>query len=151
MIRISTAIVLLSGCGAAVQPKPGTAELRFAVSDMVTGSSNLKDPLLGTVHGAIFLAEDVGITGPHGGVASFQDVLVANVDLRTAKVSVQNFVTKGLKANAYIFLGFLDVDGNGTGGDPDPGDPATLALTNKFDITDDIQVKRLVLFELVYN
>jgi hypothetical protein len=144
------AAALLAACGPGA-PKTGTAELRFAVSDMVRNSGNLKDPLLGTVHGSIFLAEDVGITGPHDGVMGFQDILVTNVDLRTDMASIASLVTKALEPNTYVFLGFLDVDANGANGDPDPGDPATLALTNKFDITAGAQVKRLVLFEIVYN
>jgi hypothetical protein len=121
------------------------------VTDTVRNSANLKDPLLGTVHGALFLVEDVGITGPHDNAPTFGDVTVENVDLRTDTNSTASFVTSGLEPNSYVFLGFFDVDNNGQSGDPDPGDPATLALTNKFDITAGEQVKRLVVFEIIYN
>jgi hypothetical protein len=129
----------------------GTAQFRFTLSDMVKNSSNLHDPLIGTVHGNVFLYEDVTITGPRDGAKGLQDVVVDNVDLRTVQTSTANFITKSLEPNTYVFLGFFDLDNNGQTGDPDPGDPVTLALTNKFDIVEGMQAVRAVIFELVYN
>lgn len=140
----------LTGCGPAPMPG-GTAEFRFSVTSSVKTSPNLKDPLMGTVYGNLFLQEDVGVTGPRSGAMEFGAVEVPNVDLRMAESSAP-FITAKLAPGKYVFLGFFDVDGNGaTVHEPDPGDPVTLALTNKFDITDGAQTRRSVLFELVFN
>lgn len=140
-----------SACGPAPMPG-GTAEFRFTVSDQVKSSPNLKDPLNGTVYGNIFLQEDVAVDGPRKDAMEFGAVEVPMVDLRTDKTSTASFVTPKLAPGKYVFLGFYDVDGNGaTTRDPDAGDPVTLALTNKFDITDGQQTKRAIVFELVFN
>ena len=130
----------------------GTVEFRFTLSDQVKSSPALTDPLLGTVYGNIFLQEDVGVFGPRDGAKEFGAVEVKNVDLRTEKTSAANFITPKMALGKYVFLGFFDVDGNGASvHDPDKGDPATLALTNKFEITDGAQTKRVILFEIVFN
>ncbi len=144
----------MGACGPApVKATPGgTAEFRFTLSDQVKASPVLVDPLLGTVYGNIFLQEDVAVDGPRKDAMQFGAVELANVDLRTEKVSAVSYITAKLAPGHYVFLGFYDVDGNGAvTHDPDPGDPATLALTNKFDITDAVQTKRLVAFEIVFN
>lgn len=152
MLRASAVVLLaLSACGPAPMPG-GTAEFRFSVSAGVKSSPNLKDPLNGTVYGNLFLQEDVAVDGPRKDAMEFGAVEVANVDLRMAESSSVTFVTPKLAPGKYVFLGFFDVDGNGaTSHDPDAGDPVTLALTNKFEITDGQQVKRSILFELVFN
>ncbi len=130
----------------------GTAEFRFSVSAGVKSSPNLKDPLMGTVYGNLFLQEDVAVDGPRKDAKEFGAVEVTSVDLRMADSSSVAFVTPKLAPGKYVFLGFFDVDGNGaTSHDPDAGDPVTLALTNKFEITDGQQTKRSILFELVFN
>lgn len=143
--------VFFSACG----PKPvgqGTAKLVFSATNTVKSSASLKDPLLGTVYGNIYLQEDVGVLGPRTGAMQFADIEVANVDLRTDAVSSASFTTGTLEAGSYVFLGFYDVDGNGSvTKDPDAGDPVTQALTNKFDITDAKETAVTVAFDLVYN
>lgn len=151
LLFVALAGAILSACGPAPVPG-GTVEFRFTLSDQVKSSPNLTDPLLGSVYGNIFLQEDVGVFGPRDGAMEFGAVEVKNVDLRTEKTSAENFITAKLPLGKYLFLGFYDVDGNGaTKHDPDKGDPVTLALTNKFEITDGVQAKRIVLFEIVFN
>lgn len=145
----------LVACGPGA-PKGGTAQMRFAVSNDVKNSMNLKDPLKGTFYGQVFLVEDVSITGPRSDAKQFQYVEVANIDLTakgTGEASDAVFTTEKLEPNTYVVLGFFDVDGNSVTTDrsPDPGDPVTLALTNKFEVSDGAEVKRLVLMELVFN
>ena len=143
--------LLTTGCGGPSKPPPaGTVELRFSVADTVRTSPNLKNPLTGVAYGAIFLTEDVSIGGPRTGADSFGDVAVDGVDCR-AGVSDQSLVMS-LAPGQYTFLGFFDVNANGSvTRDPDAGDPATLPFTNKFEIVDTQQTKRLVLFDLLYN
>jgi uncharacterized protein (DUF2141 family) len=131
----------------------GRAELRFSVSDAtVRNSMNLKSPLLGTVYGNLFLEEDVSLTGPRDQAERFGEIEVPNVDLRTASESSMSVMTPELSPGRYVFLGFYDVNGNGSGSkSPDRGDPVTLPKTNAFEIRDQQNSKRLVVFELVYN
>lgn len=141
--------LLASAC--APPPVPaGTVLFRFSVSDQVKSSPNLHDPLLGTVYGGLFLQEDVAVDGPRKDAVGQGDVEVAEVDLRVEKSSAASFVSPQLAPGKYVFLGFFDVDGSG-GGDPEAGDPVTLALTNKFDITDGVETRRAIVFELVFN
>lgn len=151
-MRLALVVAALSSaCGPAPVPG-GTAEFRFAIADQLRSSPNLKDPLVGTVYGNVFLQEDVAVDGPRKGSMEFGAVEVASVDLTTEKTSAASFVTPKLAPGKYVFLGFFDVDGNGaTTRDPDPGDPVTLALTNKFDIADGAQTRRAVVFELIFN
>ena len=68
-MRALLLVVALAACG----PPPketGTALLRFSASSNVKGSSNLKGPLLATVRGGIFLAEDVSLSGPRKALLS---------------------------------------------------------------------------------
>ena len=145
------AVLSLTACG----PKPvgmGTVKLTYSTTSAVKTSANLKDPLLGTVYGNVFLQEDVGVFGPRNGAEEFAAVEVAGVDLRTADPSAESFTSMSLAAGSYVFLGFFDVDGNGSmTKDPDPGDPVTQALTNKFEITDATQTELVVKFDLVLN
>lgn len=155
MIRLELVAALVSFAFVACGPAPvpgGTAEFRFSASPAVKTSPNLKDPLLGTVYGNVFLEEDVSVTGPRKDAMEFASVEVAEVDLRMTDSSAVSFVTPKLAPGKYVFLGFFDVDGNGTSThEPDAGDPVTLALTNKFEITDGQQTRRSILFELVFN
>lgn len=142
---------VLVGCGP-VKPPGGTVQFGFSVSDMVRNSANLKSPLNGIVYGNIFLQEDVSVTGPRSGAMEYADVQVSSVDLRTAATSEAKWTSPTLEAGKYVFLGFYDVNGNGaTVNQPDPGDPVTLPTANRFEILDGQQVKRSVVFELVYN
>ncbi len=151
------AAVALVACGPAAMttPKGGTAQFKFAAGDMVKNSSNLVDPLKGTFYGNIFLQEDVSVTGPRDDAMQFQSIEVASVDLTmkdVGKPSDTSFTTMKLAAGKYVILGFLDVDANGaTSHDPDKGDPVTLALTNKFEISEGAETPRLVLLEIIYN
>jgi hypothetical protein len=138
------------GCGPAKVPG-GTVQCGFGVSDQVRTNPALKSPLKGTVYGNLFLQEDVAVDGPRAGSTQYGDVEIA-VDLTTATSSDAKWTSGTLAPGKYVFLGFFDVNGNaGTAKEPDPGDPVTLALTNKFDITDGAVTKRAVLFELVFN
>lgn len=144
-----------TACGGGAAATGGTVQFKFAAADMVKNSANLKDPLKGTFYGNIFLQEDVSVTGPRDDAMQFQALEIANVDL-TAKApgdpAEATLTTASLTKGKYVVLGFLDVDGNGaTSHDPDMGDPTTLALTNKFEITDGVEAKRLVLLEIIYN
>jgi len=138
----------LLACGPAPMPA-GTVLVKFSVSDQVKTSPALKSPLLGTVYGSVFLQEDVAVDGPRKDAVTFASLEVHDVDLRTDKTSAQSWTSGKLAPGKYVILGVFDVDG--TGSDPNAGDPVTLALTNKFDVTDGVEAKRNVLFELVFN
>jgi hypothetical protein len=57
-----------------------------------------------------------------------------------------------MEPGAYVFLGFYDVDSNGSETkDPDAGDPVTLPSVNKFDITADERTDVTIRFDLVLN
>lgn len=150
-LLLSTVVFAFTACGPAKMPA-GTAEFRFSVSSSVKSSPSLKDPLLGTVYGDLFLQEDVSVTGPRKDAVAFGAAEIQGVDLRMAESSTATFITPSLAPGKYVFLGFFDVDGNGaTSKEPDQGDPVTLALTNTFDIVDGQQTRRSILFELVFN
>lgn len=148
------ATLALAACGAPA-PAGGKAKFRFAAGDMVKNSANLVDPLKGTFYGNIFLQEDVSVTGPRDDAMEFQSLEIANIDLTAKAVGEPaegSFTTMSLAKGKYVVLGFLDVDANGAANrSPDNGDPATLALTNKFEITEGNETNRLVLLELIYN
>lgn len=157
MTVLTVAAVLAAnvlGCGdstAQPQPPKGTAALRFTVSNEVRKNSALVDPLVGTVYGDIFLSEDVALTGPRAGSQVFASVKL-DVDLTAADPSTGVWTSEPLDPNLYVFLGAFDLDGNlQPSGDPDPGDPVTLPVTNKFEVKDDQQTDLTVIFELVYN
>ena len=147
-LTMLVAAVALLGCGKAPDPA-GSVEFRFDVSATVRSSPNLKSPLKGSAYGALFLQEDVSISGPSDTAQQYGDVTADGLDCSTG-VSGSN--TLSLAPGLYTFLGFFDVNGNGgVSKDPDPGDPVTLPFTNKFEIKNGEATKRLVLFELVYN
>lgn len=146
-------VLAAAACGPTSERLPaGTVQLRFSAADSVRRSSQLTSPLVGTVYGALFLAEDVGVTGPRSGAEQVSSVEVADVDLRTSTTSDTGWTSEALRVGDYVFLGFMDVNGNGAGErNPDAGDPVTQALANKFTIQDNAEAKRIVLFELVFN
>lgn len=145
-------LLLLAACG--VPPKTtGTALIRFSASDNVKSSANLKAPLLATVRGGIFLAEDVSLSGPRKDAEVFGDVKVEGVDLRSATVSTAQIATKELKPGLYTVLAMMDLNANAAAESPhpDPGDLVTVPLSNKLEIVADTEAKLIVLFDLVYN
>jgi hypothetical protein len=74
------------------------------------------------------------------------------VDLTTDEVTVEVWTSGMLEQDEYTFLGFFDVDGNGSDTrDPDAGDPVTLPVTNKFDVKPGEEVEITAMFDLVYN
>ncbi len=149
--------VLAVGCSSSDESPPpantGTVVLRFGVADSARKSAALKDPLKGTVYGAIFLAEDVGVTGPRDGAKQLGSIEIHNVDLQTAQTSLESWTTPALEPNKYIFTGFFDLDGNGADSRrPDVGDPATVPLADKkFDVTAGQQTEFVEKFDIVLN
>jgi hypothetical protein len=149
--------VLAVGCSSSDESPPpantGTVVLRFGVADSARKSAALKDPLKGSVYGAIFLAEDVGVTGPRDGAKEFGSIELHNVDLQTAQTSIESWTTPPLEPNKYIFTGFFDLDGNGADSRrPDVGDPATIPLADKkFDVSAGQQTEFVEKFDIVLN
>ena len=132
------------------QPTTSTVTIKFSASADVRDSPTLKDPLQGNVYGAIYKSEDVSMMGPIDGAESLIGVDVMGVDLVGLTFSKATW-TGELAPGEYSFLGFFDVDGNGAETkDPDSGDPVTLALTNKFTVTEGEPADVTVIFELVY-
>lgn len=130
----------------------GMVHLTFSAANGVKKSPNLKEPLQGTVYGALWKSEDVAVLGPIDGAEDVGGVEVANVDATGEEPSVANWTSESLPPGEYIFLGFFDVDGNGAESkSPDPGDPVTLPFTNKFVVEDSKTTQLNVVFELVYN
>ena len=150
------ALALLSGCGPAVmKPTTGSATLYFSMSANAKSSPALVSPVFGTFYGDVYLEEDVSVTGPRSDAVGYGSLQLPGVDLRTVeagKVGDQTIDTAPLAPGNYVVLGFLDVNGNATSTpSPDSGDPATLALTNKFTVVVGEVRKRTVVFELIYN
>lgn len=156
-LLIVASLALVAGCsssedsGTAKEPG-GTAVLKFSVTSTVSSSPNLTDPLSGPVYGALWLTEEVNVTGPIDGAVSQGSVEVTGVDLTSASESSATWTSEKLAPRQYTFLGFFDVDGNGSETrDPDAGDPVTLPVTNKFDIVDGEETPLTVKFDLVLN
>lgn len=150
---IVCAALLGYACGGEPEPevRTGTASLRFEVSNGVRRSQNLVDELRGTIYGNIYAKSEVTLTGPVEGATQYEDVTLEGVDLTEAESQSQPFVTKALPVGEYMFLGFFDVDGNGTPDyRPDAGDPVTLPV-NEFRIRADQEVTAVVTFDLVFN
>jgi hypothetical protein len=128
----------------------GTVRFTFTIS--AGARENLKPelPPTGTIHGSIFRAEDVGVTGPIDGAVSIEGVRVEGVDLTTADVSAASFTSGTIAPGEYVFLGFFDLNGNGdTVGEPESGEPATLPTINKFTIETDKALDYVVSFDIV--
>lgn len=100
----------------------------FDASDTVRNSENLTDPLIGTVYGSVFRAEDVTISGPRDGATSVADFTFENVDITAGPSASTYVIDTQLPAGEYQILGTIDIDRNSTGGEPDVGDPVTLPI-----------------------
>jgi hypothetical protein len=130
----------------------GTMELSFMVGGTVSGSSNLVDPLVGTVYGGIFRTADVGATGPREGAEQVAFVEATAVDLTAGTATAVMWTSEPLPPDTYTFLGFFDVDGSSTGAedkDPEEGDPVTLPTANKVTVEDGAAAQLQVRFDLV--
>jgi hypothetical protein len=152
-MRYAWLLLALAACG---EEEPagsttGTLTLRFSVTNTVRTSGNLSDELQGSVYGAIFLAIDIGGTGPRNGAQPVVNVEIADVDLRTADESTASW-RADLPPERYGFLGFLDVDGNvaTTGTEPDAGDPVTLPKSNEWSVVAGAEESDVAVFDLVY-
>lgn len=158
MIRFIGALflgLLAIGCGSSdeetSETKQGTAKLSFSVTNGVKVNPNLTDPLQGNIYGALFLADDVALTGPKEGAEDKASVEVLGVDLEAADVSAQTWTSPALPPGVYIFLGFMDLDDNGAETrEPDVGDPVTLPI-NEFEIKADEEVPVQIAFDLVFG
>lgn len=157
-MRALLLIVLAIGCSSSNEstttptPPTGTATLRFTANSSVRSSAQLKEPLKGKIHGAIYLAEDVNLGGPIEGAKQVAPVLL-DADLTKEGPSVESIKLPPLPENKYIFTGFFDVDGNGaTTERPDEGDPVTIPLNeNKFDVVGNQSTDATITFNLVYG
>lgn len=130
----------------------GTMEVSFSVGGTVSDSSNLVDPLVGTVYGGIFRTADVGATGPREGAEQVAFVEVTDVDLTSGTATSVMWTSEPVPADTYTFLGFFDVDGSSTGveeKDPEEGDPVTLPTVNKVIVEDGGAAQLEVRFDLV--
>lgn len=151
-MKAAILLLALAACGPA--PKTtGTALLKFSVAPSIKSSQNLKAPLVAAVRGAIFLAEDVSISGPRKDAATFGEVTVATLDLRTVEVSAEQIVTADLAPGIYTVLAMMDLNANANVQKPEPdtGDVVTLPFSNKFEIVANAQTKRLVVFDVIFN
>ncbi len=130
----------------------GTVVLRFGVTNGVRMGPALVDPLQGFVHGQLFLAEDITLTGPVDGAVAVADVNVDGVDLVTDTVASVDWTSDPLPANNYSFLGFIDLDDNfeASGQRPDPGDPTTIPNKN-FEIAVGEATEYTVNFDFIFG
>ncbi|MBX3130745.1 MAG: hypothetical protein KF718_28765 [Polyangiaceae bacterium] len=152
-------VLSLAACGSDSEPTPaaktGQVELRFAISNGARQNSALVDALTGTVYGAIYKKADVSLTGPSAEAQDLASVELPGVDLTdpSAASSVASWASGPLPtADELVFLGFFDVDGNGSASrEPDEGDPVTLPLSNAFTPVADQTIAVTAIFELVLN
>ncbi|MBI4819244.1 MAG: hypothetical protein HY791_23435 [Deltaproteobacteria bacterium] len=145
-------LVMACGSDPPEAPTTGKAELRFSVSNTARRDRNLMDALRGTIHGAVYRADQVTVTGPVDGAESVDSVLATNVDL-TIKDAVTEVLhtTVEVPPAKYMFLGFFDVDGNGeVSEEPDSGDPVTLPI-NDFEVKAGITTPVVAAFDLIYG
>lgn len=134
-------------------PAMGTAKLNFKLSDDVRMNLGPAGTTIqGTVYGDLFLAEDVSVIGPSDDAMHFGSVAV-KIDLTTAQISADNYVSMPLAPNRYNFLGYFDIGDKTPADNPNPisGDPVTLAVSNRFDVTANQQAAYTVTFDLIYN
>ncbi len=153
-IAIAAALACAVGCSSEDEPTPteGTVQMSFSVTNGVRQNINLVDELRGDVYGALYLSFEVTLTGPIEGAQQYGSVELLDVDLTTDEISANVWTSEPLAQDEYTFLGFYDVDGNGTETkDPDPGDPVTLPVTNKFEIEPGEAVELTAAFDLVFN
>jgi len=151
----SFALLLGAGCGGGdadsgpADPGPGTLAISFAMEpDWMTA---MDEEAVGTFHGAVFLADEVGPLGPEEGAQSLAAVDVA-VDLRPAGGPTDVLhVTGELDENDVAILGFLDTDANADPEDasPDEGDPVTLPGDNTFSVVGGFETPVEVFFGLL--
>jgi hypothetical protein len=116
---LAAAAALLSACGSGdtgdpsstgtPAPTTGTAACKFSVAQTVRDNPALVDPLAGKAYGAIFLSEDVSLTGPRDGAMEAGSVDV-QIDLTTGDPSDVAWTSPDLAPQKYTFLGFFDVD-----------------------------------------
>ena len=135
--------------GTTAAAEPGTVRFTFTIP--AGARENLKPelPPKGTVRGSIFHSEDVTATGPIDGAVELEGVTV-DVDLTSAEVSAESFMSGELPPGQYTFLGFFDLNGNGdTVSEPESGEPATLPSINKFTIESGKALDFVVSFDIV--
>ena len=159
LMAVLGVLLALTGCGSddpepqePVLP-PGSLKLNFSVTNGVRANPTLTDPLRGAAYGNCYLSKDVSLMGPREGAVEGASIELVDVDLTTADVSA-NFATTGptVMPAEYVFLGMLDVDGNGAQvRRPDIGDPVTLPTTNKFTVVSGQETETTIVFDLVYN
>ena len=136
--------------GTESEAQGGTVRLTFTVPNGVRESPNLVSPLTGSVYGSLFLSEDVAATGPVEGAVEQASVEVTGVDIENVDVSAAAWTSEPLPPGDYTFLGFFDLNGNGTENyEPDGGDPATLPSVNQFTIVEGEETEFVVSFDLV--
>ncbi len=130
----------------------GSVLMSFAISNGAKQNAALVDPLKGIVYGSLYKQEDVTAGGPIAGAMEVASVEVPDVDLTNADVSAATWTGKDIPEGAYTFLGFWDLDGNGsTTFEPDSGDPVTLPSANKLDVTAGEQTTLTATFDLILN
>ena len=130
----------------------GSVLMSFAISNGAKQNAALVDPLKGIVYGSLYKQEDVTAGGPIAGAVEVTSVEVADVDLTSADVSAATWSGKDIPEGAYTFLGFWDLDANGSATfEPDSGDPVTLPSANKLDVTADQETVLTATFDLILN
>lgn len=135
--------------GTTAAADPGTVRFTFTLSAGARDSLKPELPPKGTVRGSIFRSEDVAATGPIDGAVELAGVTV-DVDLTSAEVSAESFMSGELPPGQYTFLGFFDLNGNGdTVSEPESGEPATLPSINKFTIESGKALDFVVSFDIV--
>jgi hypothetical protein len=157
---LAAATILLSACSSGdtgdasstgtPAPTTGTAACKFSVAQTVRDNPALVDPLAGKAYGALFLSEDISLTGPRDGAEEFGSADV-QLDLTKGDSDVA-WTTPELAPQKYTFLGFFDVDGNGADTrNPESGDPVMLPFTNQFEIEAGKVTDVTIVFDILYN
>jgi hypothetical protein len=102
----------------------------FSASSTVSGSQDLKAPLVGNVWGSVFKSSDVTVLGPNDGAAAVADFFFENVDVRDPALLRSYEIATDLPFGDYQILGFMDIDHNAdlNAPDPDTGDPVMIPI-----------------------
>lgn len=112
----------------------GTLAITFKMSEQDV--RRMDEPPKGTFYGSIYRAEDVADGEAVDGAEPLESLRLQDVDIppEGGRPTRQSWLSEALPAGGVIILGFLDSDGNASGGDPAPddGDPRSRDVDNAF-------------------
>ena len=129
-IDLPTGPPVPQACGTDSPNSTGRFVATFSASSTVSGSQDLKAPLVGNVWGSVFKSSDVTVLGPNDGAVAVADFAFDNVDVRDPSLLRAYEIATDLPFGDYQILGFMDIDANANPASPGPdtGDPVMIPI-----------------------